>query len=378
MRSLNKNIKNLYIIIIFFLFIKFLSFLNIIPSISNLYTIIWFIIFIVGLFITYEDYNHFFNVKDKIDIIIIVLFIYLISYFSLGLLFGYSFNVYNNTNIKFIFINLYLYILPIFFQEYIRGVLCNYSNNSSKIKFFISVIYILTNINFISFNTGESILRFLCSILIPLISLEFTLTYLCSVGGFKLSTIYKLFINLFFIFMPIVPNLNYFFNGIIYTAVPILVYFIMERRVNKEINRVYIKNSNNRLVGYIPILLVVVFGVMNLFGILKYQTISILSNSMNPLYSRGDMVFIKNLNYEEKLSLKLNDIIAFYDKNGNLIVHRIVKIIDGEDILFVTKGDNNEFNDSEILKIEDIKGKYLFHIKYLGFPTVFIYEILNN
>ena len=96
MKRINNNIKFIYIIIICFLFIKFLSAINIIPMITTITPIIWFIIFIIGIFITHSDYNHFFSVKDKKETMIIILIIYLILHFSLGLFFGYSYNIYNN------------------------------------------------------------------------------------------------------------------------------------------------------------------------------------------------------------------------------------------------------------------------------------------
>lgn len=383
MKKLNNNIKFLYFMIICFLFIKFLSVINIIPKIAIINPIFWLIIFILGIFMTTDDYNHFFNKREKIEVIIIILFIYLIIYFSLGLIFGYSYNVYNNTNINLIIKNIYFYIMPIVFQEYIRGVLCNYSNKSFNIRVLIGVLFILINLNLYSlsnmFNNGEIFLKVICSNLIPLIILEFVLTYLDFIGGYSLSLTYKLFVTLFTVFIPIIPNLNFFLNGIINTSIPVIVYIIIDRYNEIDNSKIYREYGKNSCLGYAPILILIVYTVLNFMGVLKYQAISILSNSMNPLYYMGDTVIIEKLSDNKKKELNVGDIIAYYDKEQNIIVHRIINKLnkDGE-IIFITKGDNNQNRDNILVKLSDIKGKYLFHVKYLGYPKMVIYQILNN
>ncbi len=39
---------------------------------------------------------------------------------------------------------------------------------------------------------------------------------------------------------------------------------------------------------------------------------------------------------------------------------------------FITKGDNNNANDTEIVRGEDLIGKVLFHMPFLGYVTVFL------
>lgn len=382
MKKINNNIKFLYVIIICFLFIKFLSAINIIPMITIVEPIIWFIIFIIGIFITHLDYNHFFSVKDKKETMIIILIIYLIIHFSLGLFFGYSYNIYNNSKFIYVLKNIYLYILPIIFQEYIRCVLCNYSSNNNKIKAIIAILFIFINLNFVSFSNifinGEAFFKFLCMNLIPLISLEFVLTYLASIGGYKLNLLYKLLITIYSIFIPIVPNLNFFITGIINTVFPVVVYLYVDQIHEMDTTRVYRDNSKKSLLNYIPVMLVGLIVILNFFGVFKYGVIAILSNSMNPLYYKGDSIVYKKLNNNEKELLKEGDIIVFENKDGDTIIHRIENIKEQENKSFITKGDNNENIDTEVVTYNKIKGKYLFHIKYLGYFKLFMYESLNN
>lgn len=382
MKKINNNIKIIYVIIICFFIIKFLSDINLIPMITNIIPIIWFGIFIIGIFISYNDYNHFFNVEDKIYTIIIILIICLIFHFLSGLFIGYSYNAYNNNNFGSIFNNFYLYILPIVFQEYIRGILCNYSNNSNKLRIFISILYVLLNINFASidniFINNESFLKFICLNVISEISLQFVLTYLASVSSYKTSMIYRLINTCYSVFIPIVPSLHFFLNSIFYTIIPVIIYFVIDYFHEKDISKIYYNRVKKSVIVYIYLFIIIIILAFNYFDLFKYKMVAILSNSMNPLYSKGDVVVYQKLSENEKNNLKIGDIIVFEDKNSNTIIHRIVKIQDSEDIMYITKGDNNDNIDSNLVKLKDIKGKYLIHIKYFGYPKVFMYEVLNN
>ena len=72
------------------------------------------------------------------------------------------------------------------------------------------------------------------------------------------------------------------------------------------------------------------------------------SNSMYPVWERGDMVIIKNL--KEKETVHNGDIVFFKTEKGSLadkgwIAHRVV---DGNaDKGFITKGDANEYTDQQ-------------------------------
>lgn len=92
---------------------------------------------------------------------------------------------------------------------------------------------------------------------------------------------------------------------------------------------------------------------------------SVRSNSMYPLFRRGDMLIIKNVTGKDRLDI--GDIIVFKAEEGELsdsgwVVHRI---IDGDKIKgFVTKGDANDDADQspdgdDLVKLEWVAGKVL-------------------
>ena len=75
---------------------------------------------------------------------------------------------------------------------------------------------------------------------------------------------------------------------------------------------------------------------------------------------RGDLAIVKEVDVN---SLKENDIIAFKDKDNYVVTHRIVKI---EKDKFITKGDNNNKEDSDPVSKSKIEGLCVYKISGLG------------
>ena len=94
----------------------------------------------------------------------------------------------------------------------------------------------------------------------------------------------------------------------------------------------------------ILVVLIVIFAVF-LMGsrLLGLQVFNVISGSMEPTYSVGDLLYVKTV---EPDSVKVGDPITFV-LNEDLVVatHRVVKI-DSENRLFTTKGDANESEDA--------------------------------
>ena len=101
-----------------------------------------------------------------------------------------------------------------------------------------------------------------------------------------------------------------------------------------------------------------------IFGV---KTFIVLSGSMKPTLNVGDIVFTKNVD-----DIVVGDIISFKIENA-VITHRVTQVIPyGDEILYRTKGDNNSSEDVETITIENVEGKYLFKIPYIGLVVLFI------
>lgn len=107
-----------------------------------------------------------------------------------------------------------------------------------------------------------------------------------------------------------------------------------------------------------------------LFGIKPY---SVLSGSMESIYPIGSLIYVSKTNPDD---LKVNDIITFNMSGGAIGTHRIIELVPDEEnsniIKFRTKGDENEIADGTLVERNDIIGKPLFCIPYLGYLATYI------
>ncbi len=94
-----------------------------------------------------------------------------------------------------------------------------------------------------------------------------------------------------------------------------------------------------------------------------YKMYVIISGSMQPELDVGDIVIVKKINPNE---LKKDDVISFR-KGQTIITHRIVDVENTEQKLqFLTKGDNNNTNDKDLVSEKEIEGIVVNKIKNLG------------
>lgn len=93
-------------------------------------------------------------------------------------------------------------------------------------------------------------------------------------------------------------------------------------------------------------------------NVLGYSLFEVLTGSMSPTINIGDDVLIRITK-----DIQNGDIVVFDNKqNDNFIIHRVVQINENN---VITKGDNNDATDKEILK-ENIIGKTLIIFPKLG------------
>lgn len=100
---------------------------------------------------------------------------------------------------------------------------------------------------------------------------------------------------------------------------------------------------------------------VSLFG---YKPYVVLSGSMEPVFSAGDIVVAKRT---DDGKLAAGDIVTFTDESGAVVTHRIMEVIIKDGTRYYrTKGDSNNTDDIGLISAENIKGKYAFKISRGG------------
>lgn len=85
----------------------------------------------------------------------------------------------------------------------------------------------------------------------------------------------------------------------------------------------------------------------------------------------GDIAVVKEIDTDK---LHEGDVIAF-NIDGTVVTHRIQKIINEDgSVKYITKGDNNNVEDSRYVLPQQVEGIYKFKIRRLGNLAMFLQE----
>lgn len=103
--------------------------------------------------------------------------------------------------------------------------------------------------------------------------------------------------------------------------------------------------------------------------IMGYQCFTVISGSMEPEYSVGDLIYVKKVDVN---TIKVGDDITFI-LNEDLVVatHRVVRV-DAENQHLYTKGLANEIEDSNPVHFNNVIGVPQFSIPKLGYVSDFV------
>ncbi len=106
---------------------------------------------------------------------------------------------------------------------------------------------------------------------------------------------------------------------------------------------------------------------MPFFG---YQNYIVETPSMHPTIPKYSIVYVKELNEEEKRELKVDDIVAI-STSGKPLLHRIIEV-NQEEGFIITQGDRNQTPDQPVA-YEKVIGLNVLVIPYIGILFSSIY-----
>lgn len=382
-----KNVKKNYILYAFLLIYLIIGKFFLEPNYYNIYVYwynptVWGILFLILYYFNKDNIKHNSKRKNLYETIIIIMMIYMIIYFISGLFFDYVYSPYDHSLLGIIK-NIWGYIFVIVFQEYIRNYLLK--EHRGKLWYIvIMLIFIAIELNYKTLNnnlvSAEAIFKYCSSIIIPVICHNVLANYLVFKSDYKSSIVYLVSLKLLTILLPIYPNLDWFISSLYEIILGIILYAVTTDFYEKKVLRKRDKRNNRSyMVTYIPYLILIVFVVFFMGGFFKYRPVAIISNSMYPHIKRGDVVISEKITEKDLKTIKLDDIIE-YKLGGASVVHRVVAIdLDKKgNLVFITKGDNNSNIDDEKVNGNQIVGRILLKVPYIGYPTIWVSEIFEN
>jgi len=373
------NIKNnkvyLFTIIIFIWIILF----NYLKNIINYHNIINFIFWITILIISITTFNKGYKRNKYKDIlfkdILIFILLYVIIYYLSGFIVGFQQSPLNfglSNTIK----NLIKYVLLRIIIETTKYYLIK-ENNTKIFIVITTILFIIINIdiNYIInlLEQPKELFKYFSNTIIPTTIYGIVGTYIIKNSSLKSNILLQIVPLILTYTIKISPNLDWYLYSVFHIVYLLLLYTYLKYEIDKREKTE--QKAKKNIYSQIPIISISIIMILFVLGIFTYVPIGVMSNSMKPIFERGDIIVykkVKNIN-----DIKENDIIC-YQLNNIKVMHRVIKI---ENInnkkYFTTKGDNLLSNDPLKVKEEQIIGTIIFTIPRLGYPSVWLYELLN-
>lgn len=320
--------------------------------------------------------------KDRIYFeAIICAVLYLIIHYIVGILIFDIGKTPYDISPKGIYKNFVTAILPFVVKEIVRTyILCSYRKKKDLLLFLlISLVMTCLDLNISKFQTINSLEKFtiyFAEVLGPAICNNLLLSYLAIYGGALASIIYGGTLLVFHWFIPYLPNLNWLGDGVVGIMVPIITLLIFINKYDERVSHKHydaVENKKNSISWLLTFVFSIglIWFVVGVFPI--YPTV-IVTGSMKPLISPGDVVILKRFySQEEIMALNKGDVIAF-QRDNIIITHRIIDRIVNDDgiVSYKTKGDNNSAEDTIAVQLQDIRGKYIYAVPKIGYPTLWL------
>ena len=382
---MKKNIGVVYTIEIAILLFIIMYQTVILKSFRSYSTIIEAVFFmalaILGILITKYPKDKSYYKSNTIRIVIITLLAQVLFIYLLGLIVGFGKVPFSHEPLAMIYT-----IVPILFeiigQEIVRYLVCKHSSGKIKPIVILTILFIALNIiieiGYSSIKDMNDLFVIVCTNILPMISKELLFSYLTYKVGITPTLLYRIPVDLFIYFVPFYPSLGNYFTALIGIITPFVVYkFTSNAIIHAEKKDKYVLTSSIKLLT-LPLAVFLVIVIILISGVLRYKLVAIGSNSMLPVYARGDAVLVDQSKKDAIEDIRVGDILVF-EINGTIVTHRVTSIaFSNGHYVFTTKGDNNEQDDKFITQDTQVRGVVIRYVKYIGYPTILLQEALTK
>lgn len=319
------------------------------------------------------------HANERAVIVGSVLAMWFVAYFSTGIFLTFVHNTLTSS-VAGIMMNIIAFGVTAIGFEVLRHKILVLAGRRNVIGVGVAVAIIFTfqQINFgmlAQFETIADIVKFLVAECAPALSYSLVLTYLAISSGLASQLTFRLGIVAMMIIPPIIPKFDWYLIGVSGILVSIIVYIVIDRGQQSAQRSTIRKKTKVRQAFDITWIGAMIALVLFMTGFFAYKPMAIMSNSMQPIFSRGSMVVVQNTS--NPMDINIGDIIQ-YQAEGKMITHRVIEITnstDGNgDRIFITKGDNTPSRDEPVQAIH-VRGIVKAYIPYIGYPSVFLKEL---
>lgn len=269
--------------------------------------------------------------------------------------------------------------IPIATQEIVRTFLVG-SGKPGKlpVPFLTGLLLMLYEFRFntisSSFSSISTTVPYVFGTLAPAILQAVLLTWLAGNGGLTLVLMYRLLPEAVQWVLPTLPKTGWLLKMMVGVVVPLFTLLalqqvvVLRERKSKADARQKTQNSG-KPIAWIT-LLVIITGMFGFtLGLYPIRPLVIATNSMLPAIRAGDVVILEPADAKP---LDIGDV-ATYKLQGLNIVHRIISIrLVGNKPYYTFKGDNNDSADALEVAPDQILGKVIYVVPYIGLASLAI------
>lgn len=381
MQKSNKNIIYLIIILIYAILSQMI-FSGYGQKFTNIINPIFWIVSAIIMYVTIAPQMvNKRNEKKVFQYAIVAGLIYIIVYFLSGLFVTFGRSPYSNTIIGII-TNFWVTGIPIIGREFTRYKIIGATRKKEKeiINILVIIIFSIVEFDIISFISSITnvslVFKQVVSVLIPTIAKNVLFTTIVQKYTCKSAIIYEIIIKMFFWISPILPNSPWILVAILDTTILLILLVYVQANIENNHNILLNRRTENSSPkDMIKLGLVLVPVICFSIGLFPIQPKAIATASMYPEIEVGDVAIVKKCTIND---INVGDVIEYKIENQS-IVHRVTKK-EIEDNVFkiTTKGDNNNSEDAKPVYEEQITGKVIFKIKYIGLPSVWLNKLTHS
>jgi len=219
---------------------------------------------------------------------------------------------------------------------------------------------------------GFSAFPFLGGTMLPAFAEHLLASFLALIGGPVPALAYRGLMECFEWFSPILPNLTWMVRAFVGVLAPLIGMLVVQSMYAEKEEALGLKEerkpmSRSSVVGWVVTAVLAVVIIWFSSGLLGFHPVVIVSGSMSPAISVGDVAVVKDVSAE---SIVEGDVIQ-YVRGGNTTIHRVVEVgRENGDVFFITKGDANDSPDSRPVYAEEVEGRVSFVLPKVGWLSI--------
>ena len=293
---------------------------------------------------------------------------------------GIFFKFYKNpyfVNLKFFLTIIIPLTVIIVATELIRSILLAQKNSFANVIAFLSCVLaeILAFSNIAGITTFNRFMDLVGLTFFPAISANVYYHYVSKRFGSLPNIVFRLITTLYIYFIPTVSAISDALLACIKIFLPIIMLAIVSALFEKKKKNAIQKGKKLSVVSMLLATLIIVSTAMLISCQFRFGAIVIATESMTGEINKGDMIIYERYDGQ---TIKEGQVIVFLQYE-NKIIHRVIKIEHiGNEVRYYTKGDANEEQDQGYITDADIVGLTDMKIAYVGFPTLWLRELLEG